>query len=78
MKNRLTQAGIETATFRFVAQHLNHCATAVPHKPEDQTKSVSTHSAMLVQTLRIYYLNFEFYSNTRNWQIIISCFTSDS
>jgi len=23
--------GIESATFRFVAQHLNHCATAVPH-----------------------------------------------
>ena len=31
MKNRMTLAGIEPATFRFVAQHLNHCATAVPH-----------------------------------------------
>ena len=30
MKNPLTLAGIELATFRFVAQHLNHCATAVP------------------------------------------------
>ena len=30
MKNPLTLAGIEAATFRFVAQHLNHCATAVP------------------------------------------------
>ena len=29
MKNPLTPAGIETATFRFVAQHLNHCPTAV-------------------------------------------------
>ena len=28
MKNQLTQARIEPATFRFVAQHLNHCATA--------------------------------------------------
>ena len=28
MKNPLTLAGIEPATFRFVAQHLNHCATA--------------------------------------------------
>ena len=27
----MTLAGIEPATFRFVAQHLNHCATAVPH-----------------------------------------------
>jgi len=30
MKNPLTPAGIEPATLRFVAQHLNHCATAVP------------------------------------------------
>jgi len=28
MKNPLTPAGIEPATFRFVAQHLNHCGTA--------------------------------------------------
>ena len=26
----MTPGGIEPATFRFVAQHLNHCATAVP------------------------------------------------
>ena len=31
LKNPLTPAGIEPATFRFVAQHLNHCATAVPY-----------------------------------------------
>ena len=30
MKNPLTPTGIEPATFRFVAQHLHHCATAVP------------------------------------------------
>ena len=30
MKDPLTPAGIEPATFRFVAQHINHCATAVP------------------------------------------------
>ena len=30
MKNPLTPAGIKQVTFRFVAQHLNHCATAVP------------------------------------------------
>jgi len=30
MKNPLTPTGIEPATFRFVTQHLNHCATAVP------------------------------------------------
>jgi hypothetical protein len=27
----MTPAEIEPATFRFVAQRLNHCATAVPH-----------------------------------------------
>jgi len=32
MKNPLTPSGIEPATFRFVTQHLNHCATAVPVK----------------------------------------------
>jgi len=31
IKILLTLAGIEPATFRFVAQHLNHCATAVPN-----------------------------------------------
>ena len=34
-KNPLTPAGIESATFRFVAQHLNHCATAVPPVIQD-------------------------------------------
>ena len=28
-KNPMTPSGIEPATFRFVTQHLNHCATAV-------------------------------------------------
>jgi len=27
----MSPVGIEPATFRFVAQHLNHCATAVHH-----------------------------------------------
>ena len=30
MKNPMTPSGIEPATFRFEAQYLNHCATAVP------------------------------------------------
>jgi len=36
MKNPLIPAGIEQATFRFVTQHLHHCATAVPHRNEYQ------------------------------------------
>ena len=34
----LTPAGIEPATFRFVAQYLNHCATAVPSILKYMTK----------------------------------------
>jgi len=30
LKNPLIPSGIEPVNFRFVAQHLNHCATAVP------------------------------------------------
>ena len=41
MKIPLTPAGIEPATFRFVAQRLNHCATAVLLKGSDNTIVVS-------------------------------------
>ena len=41
MKNPLTPAGIEPATFRFVAQHLNHCSTAVPSKLNSGKKIIS-------------------------------------
>ena len=39
VKNPQTPAGIEPATFRFVAQHLNHCATAVPKLEEVATEN---------------------------------------
>jgi len=38
MINPIIPAGIEPAAFRFVAQHLNNCATAVPRN-EDNTGS---------------------------------------
>jgi hypothetical protein len=38
MKNPLTPAGIEPATFRFVTQLLNHCANAVPVWNKDYSK----------------------------------------
>ena len=41
MKNPLT-AGIEPATFRFVTQHLNHCATAVPVRDKNCFSSMLT------------------------------------
>jgi len=34
----MTPAGIEPATFRFVTQHPNHCAIAVPSGPEGSRK----------------------------------------
>ena len=45
MNNPLTPAGIELATFRFVAQHLNHCVTAVPNSELDQSKILRCHLA---------------------------------
>ena len=35
----MTPAGIEPETFRFLTQHLNHCATAVPSKETVNGKS---------------------------------------
>ena len=46
LKIPTTAAGIEPGTFRFVAQHLNHCATAVPLFPQLKC-SVSLFSIVL-------------------------------
>jgi len=40
MKSPLTPAGIDPVTFRFVAQHLNHCATAVPPTETNKLRNV--------------------------------------
>ena len=56
MKNPLTPAGIEPATVRFVAQHLNHCVTAVPnitslsHEIITRTHTRTDHSHSLIQS----------------------------
>jgi len=47
MKNPLTLAGIEPATFRIVAQHLNHCATAVPWVTRSGQNSFNKNSSDL-------------------------------
>jgi hypothetical protein len=41
--NPMTPSGIETATFRFVAQYLNHCATAVPDLQKMKIKLLTEH-----------------------------------
>ena len=47
MKNPLTRAWIEPATFRFVAQHLNHCGHAVPCLKDIDSKSRHEISIMM-------------------------------
>ena len=60
MKNPLTLAGIEAATFQFVAQHLNHCATAVPrglymqNKIPNISEESITHHIKEVSTCALY------------------------
>jgi len=44
MKNPLKPAGIEPATYRFVAQLLNHCATAVP-----RSKYVEEYNKLIIK-----------------------------
>jgi len=50
MKNPLTAAGIEPATFRFVAQHLNHCAAAVPDDDDDDDNNNNNNRSRLCKT----------------------------
>jgi len=45
-----TPSGIEPATFRFVAQHLNHCASAVPQENNINWK---LHTLCLSKSLRV-------------------------
>jgi hypothetical protein len=50
-KNPMTPSGIEPATFRFVAQNLNHCATAPPFT--DYIMSEVETTFLLVRHLRV-------------------------
>jgi len=43
----MTSSGIEPAIFLFVAQHLNHCAAAVPR----EKKYVSEYKSIVSETL---------------------------
>jgi len=54
MKSPLKTAGIEPATFRFVAQHLNHCATSVPAVKEYRSYCTVLSRKMAGVHLRVY------------------------
>jgi len=47
----MTPAEIEPATFRFVAQHLNHCATAVPKNQAIVTLILKKEGNVFVQAI---------------------------
>jgi len=48
----MTPSGIEPETFRFVAQHLNHCATPTPrYQVLDKTHKLYGHSPLLSATV---------------------------
>ena len=49
----MTPAGIEPATFRFVAQHLNHCVTAVPQTTGETNKKSKVTSAFRLKRTRL-------------------------
>ena len=55
-KNPPTLGGIKPATFRFVEQHLNHCATTVPTKSSTSQYSVeSTVTSTVAYVLCFFY-----------------------
>jgi hypothetical protein len=61
----MTPAGTEPSTFRFVAQHLNHCATAVPTAGQDtwQYGACALHAGYLrLQTHTLMLCNTHYFS----------------
>ena len=50
----MTPSGIEPATFRFVAQHLNHCATAVPTESRSYVKNKENYWLCLIGNIHFF------------------------
>jgi hypothetical protein len=58
LRNYMTTSGIEPATFRFVAQHLNHCATAVPTDKTNKVPNVGEQLKNILNFTKQYELQF--------------------
>jgi len=73
----MTPSGIEPATFRFVVQRLNHCATAVP-----QTVLISLYSInWLVSVTQTHYVHYEVGNESLNIievNLILQSFTPET
>jgi len=68
----MTTAGIEPATFRFVAQHLNHCATAVP-TAKDQWLNVCCDDMKHKYTIRKEYILYNLKTDEEHVIAKVNC-----
>ena len=79
MKNPLTPAGIEPATFRFVARHLNHCATVLRLIIRDTVHlryflPLPTQEQIQLLSRQNYRVEFwRFYSNVAENLLLVGC-----
>ena len=65
----MTPAGIEPVTYRFVAQHLNHCATAVPRDARCQLKILqSERPSLSFIYFRLYSKRIQEYKTFYKWK----------
>ena len=58
----MTPTGIEPETFLFVAQHLNHCATAVRWPNNYKTLKTQMHMALLAISLETIHIRIVLYN----------------
>jgi len=65
----MTPSGVEPATFRFVAQHLNHCATAVPIL---QASTFQKHSLILQYSISNRYVSFSLSPEMRRTEKVLN------